>query len=77
MRDEHLYPIIDSVLFLSGDRDALCDLKLLKKVVPKMKKARLYIVADGDHSFKVRKKSGLDQDQVFVDCVKEIKKFVR
>ena len=75
LRDEHLYALKSRLLFLQGTRDSLCDLKKLNLVLPKLKNAKLYIVEEGDHSLKVTRRSGLDQNQVYQNCIKEIKKF--
>ena len=77
LRDEHLYAIKAKQLFLSGERDPFADQKLLRGVLKKVKGAKLVVVPGGDHSFKVTKKSGLDQDKVLADCVSEIVRFVK
>ena len=47
------------MLFVSGDRDALAELKLLKPVVDALgERATLHLVKSADHSFKVAAKSG-------------------
>jgi hypothetical protein len=47
------------MLFVSGDRDALAELDLLKPVVAKLgDRATLHVVEHADHSFKVAAKSG-------------------
>jgi predicted alpha/beta-hydrolase family hydrolase len=58
-RAEHLARIQIPMLFVSGDRDALADLSLLKPVVTKLgPRATLHAVSHADHSFKVAAKSG-------------------
>lgn len=58
-RAKHLDDIEVPMLFLTGPRDALCDLDLL---LPRLeqcpKKPQFVLIPDADHSFKVRKKSG-------------------
>ena len=76
LRDEHLYDIQTPMLFLSGDRDPLCGLDKLKPIIAKIKPARLHVVEGGDHSFKVLKKSDLDQDTVMAETVERIRLFL-
>jgi uncharacterized protein len=58
-RAEHLAGIEIPMLFVSGDRDALAELDLLRPVVSRLgERATLHLVAHADHSFKVAAKSG-------------------
>lgn len=58
-RAEHLERVEVPMLFVSGDRDALAELDLLKSVVAGLgKRAALRLVNHADHSFKVAAKSG-------------------
>lgn len=58
-RADHLQGIAVPLLFVSGDRDALAELGLLKNVVQGLgSKATLHLVANADHSFNVAAKSG-------------------
>lgn len=58
-RAEHLARVQVPMLFVSGDRDALADLDLLKPVIASLgARATLHVVSDADHSFKVAAKSG-------------------
>ena len=58
-RAEHLARVGVPMLFVSGDRDALADLDLLKPVVDGLgDRATLHLVNHADHSFKVAAKSG-------------------
>lgn len=58
-RAEHLARIEIPMLFVSGDRDALAELALLKPVIANLgSRATLHLVAHADHSFKVAAKSG-------------------
>ena len=76
-RIDHLKEVTKPMLFLSGTRDSLANLDSLKKELGKIKKAKLEILEAGDHSFQVTKKSGIDQDKLFVRTVKLIKAFVK
>ncbi|HNL01542.1 MAG TPA: dienelactone hydrolase family protein, partial [Leptospiraceae bacterium] len=77
VRDEHLYSIHVPCLFVSGDRDSLCTLALMKKVVSKMKRAAIFVVEDGDHSFKIRKNPARTQEHVFADVREQILLFLK
>jgi predicted alpha/beta-hydrolase family hydrolase len=58
-RAEHLTKVEVPMLFVSGDRDALAELDLLKSVVASLcDRATLHLVANADHSFRVAAKSG-------------------
>ena len=55
-RAEHLKDVTVPMIFLSGQRDKMADLKLLAPVVKKLKKATLHEVDTADHGFKVLKR---------------------
>jgi predicted alpha/beta-hydrolase family hydrolase len=56
-RAEHLARVAVPMLFVSGDRDALAELDLLKPVVTALgERATLRVVAGADHSFRVAAK---------------------
>ena len=58
-RAEHLARIEVPMLFVSGDRDALAELHLLRPVVASLgRRATLHLVSHADHSFRVAAKSG-------------------
>ncbi len=58
-RAEHLSQVHISMLFVSGDHDALAEPGLLKPVVADLgARATLHLVAHADHSFRVPAKSG-------------------
>ena len=58
-RAAHLAEVGVPMLFVSGSRDALADLELLKPVVDGLgDRAALHIVEHADHSFKVAARSG-------------------
>lgn len=57
-RAEHLARVQVPMLFVSGTRDALAELDLLKPVVVGLgDRATLHLIADADHSFKVPARS--------------------
>ena len=58
-RADHLSRVEIPMLFVSGDRDALAEVELLRPVVAGLgEKATLHLVEYADHSFKVAAKSG-------------------
>ena len=58
-RADHLRQVQVPMLFVSGSRDALAELDLLRAVVAALgSKATLHLVDQADHSFKVAAKSG-------------------
>ena len=63
-RAAHLPSITAPMLFLTGTRDALCPLEILRPVLAGLPNAILHVVEDGDHSFAVRKKSGRNATEV-------------
>lgn len=72
MRDEHLPKIKAPMLFVQGSRDAFGTEEEIRAIIKQRKLlADLYVVASGDHSFKVPK-SIAPQQQVYEDVMNEI-----
>src|SRR6266571_1919847 len=72
-RAEHLARVQIPMLFLQGDRDEFADLKVLKRVVSGLGEwATLNLVAGGDHSFHVLKRSGRTDTEVLAELVETI-----
>lgn len=63
-RAEHLADVGLPILFLSGKRDALAEMHLLKPVVDGLDQATLQVIGMADHSFKVLKRSGITEEEV-------------
>jgi len=64
-RAEHLFQVEVPMLFLQGTRDEFAELELLTGVCEKLgERATLHLIEDGDHSFKVPKRSGRTAEQV-------------
>ena len=58
-RAEHLARVKIPMLFVSGNRDALAELELLRPLLAELgERATLHVVGGSDHSFKVAAKSG-------------------
>jgi predicted alpha/beta-hydrolase family hydrolase len=59
------------MLFLSGTRDALADLDLLRPVVEGLDgKATLHLLDTADHGFKVQKRTRASDEDVFVEMAR-------
>src|SRR5215831_854978 len=77
LRDEHLPKIKPRMLFVQGSRDAFGTEEEIRSIIKKHKlKADLYIVASGDHSFKVPK-SIKPQPQVYEEVMDEVARWCR
>jgi hypothetical protein len=65
LRANHLSRIKAPMLFVQGSRDALGTPDELRPLVSRLEPpADLYVIEDGDHSFKVPKRSGVSQEDV-------------
>lgn len=63
LRSDHLFEISKPMLFISGTKDRLAQLDLLKKTTDKLgKNTTLYLVENGDHSLQIPKKFGSTAD---------------
>jgi predicted alpha/beta-hydrolase family hydrolase len=70
VRSEHLARITSPLLFVQGSQDRLCDLALLRSVLAKLSApSTVHVIEEGDHSFKVPKRSGKTEQQVWDDIV--------
>ena len=68
-RAEHLTSVDVPMLFLQGTRDEFAQLDLLQQVVKGLgDRATLHLIADGDHSFRVPKRTGQSE----ADVMKEL-----
>jgi predicted alpha/beta-hydrolase family hydrolase len=76
-RAEHLSRVQVPMLFVSGDRDALAELELLKPVVAGLgEQATLHLVADADHSFKTAAKSGRTSADAEVEALDAVTEWI-
>jgi predicted alpha/beta-hydrolase family hydrolase len=72
-RAAHLERVAVPMLFLQGTRDEFAELSLLRPVVQRLgPRAILHLVEDGDHSFKVLKRSGRTDGEVMLEIVDAI-----
>jgi predicted alpha/beta-hydrolase family hydrolase len=70
-RAEHLAGVAVPMLFLSGTRDALGELDLLKPTVKKLgKRAALHLLDTADHSFKIQKTKRASTEDVFDEAAR-------
>lgn len=77
-RDAHLPAIKEPMLFVQGTRDQFGTADEIRALLPRLNPgARLYEVADGDHSFKVRVKiAGRAQQDVIDGIFDEAARFI-
>jgi predicted alpha/beta-hydrolase family hydrolase len=76
-RAEHLSEVDIPMLFISGERDALAELGLLKPVVAGLGgRATLHLVADADHSLKVPARSGRTHAEAEAEALDAIAEWV-
>ncbi len=59
-RDEHLPRVAYRMLFVQGARDDFGNEKEMRALVKKLPKAKLHVVAGGDHSLALAKREGQD-----------------
>lgn len=71
LRTDHWPALRAPLLFISGDRDRLCDLALLasERAARLTAPSRVHVVAGGDHSFVIRKSDPRGIADVFADLV--------
>jgi len=76
-RGKHLADINVPMLLLQGSRDALANLKLLKPLCRRLgKKAELFVIEGGNHSFHMLKSSGRSDDEVLDEVVGKVASWV-
>jgi hypothetical protein len=70
-RAEHLSAVTVPMLFLSGTRDELADLDLLRPVCKKLgKRATLHLLDTADHGFRTLKRTRKSAEDVFVEMAR-------
>jgi predicted alpha/beta-hydrolase family hydrolase len=61
------------MLFLQGTRDEFARLDLLREVVTRLgDRATLHLIEEGDHSFKVPKRTGMTEIDVMLELAHSI-----
>jgi uncharacterized protein len=73
-RAEHLGAVTVPMLFLSGTRDELAELALLRPVCEKLgERATLHALDTADHGYKILKKSRTSTEDVFVEMARVVR----
>ena len=71
-RGQHLAGVNVPMLFLQGSRDTLADLKLLTPLCDRLgKRAELYVIEGGDHSFHMLKSSGRSDAEILHELARK------
>jgi uncharacterized protein len=69
-RAQHLLDVEIPMLFLQGSRDELAELALIERLTERLgARATLKVIADADHSFHVRARSGRNDRQVIAELI--------
>ena len=77
-RAQHLFDVMQPMLFVQGTRDSLADLSLIRRVNDELgKRATLHVVEGGDHSFAVPKRSGRTQLQIMDEIAAAVAEWAR
>jgi predicted alpha/beta-hydrolase family hydrolase len=77
-RAAHLPRIKAPMLFIQGSRDALCDLALLRPALaPLGARATLHVIEEGDHSFKVPRRTGRTTEEVWDEVAATARSFIQ
>jgi predicted alpha/beta-hydrolase family hydrolase len=75
-RADHLEAVTVPMLFLSGTRDELADLGLLRPVCDQLgSRATLHVLDTADHGHKIRKKSRTSDEDVFVEMARVVREW--
>jgi predicted alpha/beta-hydrolase family hydrolase len=76
-RDAHLPAIREPMLFIQGTRDQFGGSAEIRALLPRLQRAELVEIADGDHSFKTRMKvTGRKPDAALVDVFEAAAAFI-
>jgi predicted alpha/beta-hydrolase family hydrolase len=77
LRVKHLPDIKAPMLFVQGSRDAFGTSEELQAIIRKLPApTKLYTVEAGDHSFKVPKRAGVPQEEVYRSVLDEIARWL-
>ncbi len=75
-RADHLGAVTVPMLFLSGTRDELADLSLLRPVCKKLgKRATLHLLDTADHGFHILKRSRKSEEDVFAEMARVVREW--
>jgi hypothetical protein len=78
-RDLHLPDITEPMLFVQGSRDQFGTAEEIRELLPRLNpRTQLFVVEDGDHSFKVRVSiAGKKPDAVLTEIFDRVAAFIR
>jgi predicted alpha/beta-hydrolase family hydrolase len=72
-RADHLDAVTVPILFLSGTRDELAEMNLLRPIGQRLRKlATLHVLDTADHGFKILKRSRTSAEDVFVEMARVV-----
>jgi uncharacterized protein len=75
-RADHLATVTVPMLFLSGTRDDLAEMELLRPVCERLgRRATLHAVDTADHGYKVLKRSRASEEDVFVEMARVVREW--
>jgi predicted alpha/beta-hydrolase family hydrolase len=75
-RADHLDAVTLPILFLSGTRDELAEMSLLRSVCKRLgKRATLHVLDTADHGFKILKKTRTSAEDVFVEMARVVREW--
>ena len=77
LRADHLPAIQAPMLFVQGTRDALCDLDRLRQVLAPIPHATLITIDGGDHSFRLPRRAGKTDGEVWTEIVAIVARWLR
>lgn len=78
LRSEHFPAIANPALFLSGSRDALCQLDLLEEALQRFGgNPEVCVIEGADHDFRVKKSAGISREEMLERLVEETDRWER
>jgi predicted alpha/beta-hydrolase family hydrolase len=77
LRADHLPAVPVPMLFVEGTRDTLCDLDRLRPVLARLPRATLHTIEGADHSFRVPRRLGRSDEDVWAEIVGVAARFLR
>jgi predicted alpha/beta-hydrolase family hydrolase len=75
-RDDHLDRVAVPTLFCSGDRDAFASVAELGEAAALPAQASVHVLAGADHGFNVRKSSGSTREDVWLEALDALLRFL-
>ncbi len=71
LRSEHLPKVERPQLFVTGTKDSLCDLTLLRGVLRSVRRSKLHLVEGGDHSLAQSRSRPFENSASWIDVTAE------